>query len=219
MREAAEPFEFVTATYLTRINNQKATSLAELLKGLDVASDASVFHHTFQSLGTHHFLTEGFSNDFAQWALAALNRPELAERLGGIDVRDYTSLAALRGDLRRIVADHCTEHPQQCDITAFEPFYFCEAVEVDMPLGIRARTLEEFRACIARASHASFYYHFISSRLRLQLQTSDFAVWLQTRMGLDRLAQSINRIDIYTNTLDTARDQVVRLIDGELQRR
>jgi hypothetical protein len=28
-----------------------------------------------------HFLTEGFSNDFAQWVLAGLNRPQLAKRL------------------------------------------------------------------------------------------------------------------------------------------
>jgi hypothetical protein len=43
--------------------------------------------YTFQSLGPHDFLTEGFSN-------------EIAERLGGPDVRDYLSLAELREALR-----------------------------------------------------------------------------------------------------------------------
>jgi hypothetical protein len=219
MREATAPFQFVIAAYLTRINNQKASSLNELLAGLDQVSDASVFLHTFQSLSAHHFLTEGFSNDFAQWVLAALNRPVLAELLGGIDVRDYTTIAGLRGDLRRIVADYCAEHPQEADISAFEPFYFCEAVEVALPIGPQARTLEEFRSRIARLSHTSFYYHFISSRLRLQLQTSDFSPWLAAELGLDDLARRINRIDIYTNTLDSAREEVVQLIDRELQRR
>jgi hypothetical protein len=84
----APGFQFVTAAYVIRINNQKACTLNELRAGLDQASDASVFYHTFQSLGRHHFLTEGFSNDFAQWVLAGLNRPQLAERLGGLDIRD-----------------------------------------------------------------------------------------------------------------------------------
>jgi hypothetical protein len=219
VKVAAEPFQFVTASYLTRINNQQASNMKELLTGLEQVSDACIFKHTIQSLGTHHFLTEGFSNDFAQWSLASLNRPILAEWLGGIDVRDYTSIAALRGDLRRLVASYIEEHPQEAEILAFEPFYFCEAVEVSLPLDTQARTLEEFRAGVARLSHASFYYHFISSRLRLHLQTSDFSLWLSTFLGLDDLARRVNRIDIYTNTLDSARDEVVQLVDRELQRR
>jgi len=62
---AETPFEFVTVSYLTRIGNQSAGTLAELLTGLENCSDASIFHHTYQTLGSHHFLTEGFSNDFA----------------------------------------------------------------------------------------------------------------------------------------------------------
>src|ERR1700693_4728337 len=110
MKTGTLPFQFVTASYLTRINNQKANTLEEFRQGLDHASDASIFCHTFQSLGEHHFLTEGFSNDFAQWVLAACNRAQLAEAMAGLDIRDYLSLADLRGDLRRLVADFCNAH-------------------------------------------------------------------------------------------------------------
>src|SRR5579862_9770391 len=69
--ETAEtPFEFFTVSYLTRIGNQSACTLNEFLTGLQECSDASIFHHTYQTLSSHHFLTEGFSNDFAQWAHA-----------------------------------------------------------------------------------------------------------------------------------------------------
>ncbi len=74
MNTAETPFEFVTVSYLTRIGNQSGGTLAELLTGLEHCSDASIFHHTFQTLGSHHFLTEGFSNDFAQWVLSDTNR-------------------------------------------------------------------------------------------------------------------------------------------------
>jgi uncharacterized protein DUF5752 len=216
MKIAGEPFQFVAASYLTRINNQKASNLSDLRAGLDQASDASIFHHTFQSLGEHHFLTEGFSNDFAQWALAALNRPVLAERLAGLDIRDYVSLADLRGDLRRLIADYCEAHPREAEISAFEPFYFSESVEVTVPLGKEAHTLAEFRGGLERVSHASLQYHFISSRLRLHLKTNDFSQWLSGSLGLDDLARRMNRIDIYTNTLDTARKELIALVDREI---
>ena len=218
MKTAEQAFQFVTASYLTRINNQKASTLVELTAGLDQATDASVFYHTFQSLGRYHFLTEGFSNDFAQWVLAALNRPVLAEWLGGVDIRDYVSLAELRADLRRLVSDYCKDHPREAEISAFEPFYFCESVEVAVPLGSEAHSLEEFRGELLKLSHSSLYYHFISSRLRLQLKTNDFSLWLDTGLGLEDLARRTNRIDIYTNTLDSARDEMVALIDRTIGR-
>jgi hypothetical protein len=208
-------FQFVTAAYLTRISNLEARNLNELRDGLDQASDASIFCHTFQSLSRHHFLTEGFSNDFAQWVLAGLNRPGLAEALAGIDIRDYVSLAELRGDARRMVTDYCSMHPREAELSAFESFYFCESLEVTVPHGSPVRTLREFREGLQRLSHNAFYYHFISSRLRLQLKTNDFSNWFENALGLPRLARRAERIDIYTNTLDTAREELLQLIDRE----
>ena len=57
MSAASTPFEFYTVAYLTRIGNQSAGTIRELLQGLEQCSDASIFHHTFQTLGSHHFLT------------------------------------------------------------------------------------------------------------------------------------------------------------------
>jgi len=217
MKTAAQPFQFVTASYLTRVNSQIATNLDELRVGIEQASDESIFYHTFQSLGRHHFLTEGFSNDFAQWVLAALNRGELAEQLGGLDIRDYPSLAELRGDLRRLVTAYCEEHPTEARQSGFEPFYFSESVVVTVPLDVEVRTLAEFRDALKRVSHDTFYHHFIASRLRLHLGTNDFSNWLATDLQEPELAQRANRIDIYKNPLDTARDELIELADRELR--
>jgi len=215
MIEADTPFEFVTVFYLTRIGNPSASTLAELLAGLEQCSDGSIFHHTFQTLGSHHFLTEGFSNDFAQWVLSSTNRNDLAEQLAALDIRDYTSIAALRSDLCRMIGDFCAAQPRFAAQSALERFYFCESVEINMPLGRSARTLEEFREGLEHLSHSGFYFHFISSRLRLQLRTNNFSHWLADGLGLRTLADSVNRIDIYTNTLDSARAKLLRLIDRE----
>ncbi|MGA2095642.1 MAG: DUF5752 family protein [Candidatus Acidiferrum sp.] len=215
MNTEQKPFEFFTVAHLTRIGNESAGTLTELRSGMRHCSDASIFHHTFQTLGSHHFLTEGFSNDFAQWAHADANREDLAEQLAAMDVRDYVSIAALREDLCRVVGDYCDSHKAFASQEALERFYFCESVEVRLPFGLPAATLDEFREGISHLSHASFYFHFISSRMRLQLQTNDFSHWLADGLGLETLADEVNHIDIYTNTLDSARDEMLRLIDRE----
>ena len=216
MIKAQQPFQFATASYLTRICNQRATRLVELYKGLGLCSDASIFFHTFHSLRRHHFLTEGFSDDFAQWIMAACNLAELAEQLASLDLREYANLLDLRDDLRSLVADYCLAFPERAQQKAFEPFYFSEAIEVSLPLGIDAHSLEEFHEVLGKLGNASFHFHFVTSRLRLHLKSNDFSLWFSTALGMDELAQQANRIDIYTNTLEAARQQLLYLISQEL---
>jgi hypothetical protein len=215
--KATEPFQFVTASYLVRIGNQDATTLLDLQKGIARCSDGSIFYHTFQSLGRHHFLTEGFSNDFAQWVLGSCNRPALAERLASVDIRDYVSLAALRTDLQRILEDYCQANAREASQPAFEKFYFCETVEEELPLGFQAWTLQEFHDGLKSLPHASLQFHFITSRLRLHLHTNDFTHWLSKDLGLKDLARRVDLIDIYTNTLDGARTKIINLVESELK--
>jgi len=216
LKKSEQPFQFKTVSYLTRIANEMATTLAQLKQGLETCSDTSIFNHTFQTLSHHPFLTQGFSNDFAQWVLAACNRPELAEHLASLDIRDYLSLAELRADLKRLVSEYCEQNPQQADQSAFEPFYFYEAIGVEVPLQMEAWTLQEFRDGLGKLSHAAFHFHFIASRLRLHLRTNDFSFWLESHLDLGTLARHVNRIDIYTNTLESALQTIVSLVEKEL---
>ena len=218
MTTATEPFQFATASYLVLIGNEQATNLLELEQGLEKCSDSSIFYHTFQSLGRHHFLTEGFSNDFAQWVFGSCNRPALAEQLASLDIRDYVSLAELRSDLRRVVREYCLANPREASQQAFEAFYFLKAVEEDVPLGLEARNLKEFRDGLKKLGHASLQFHFITSRLRLHLRSNDFSEWLSNDLGLKTLAQKVDQIDIYTNTLDSARDTIANLVEREIGR-
>jgi hypothetical protein len=214
--KATEPFEFATASYLVRIGNQVATNLVELEQGLANCSDASIFYHTFQSLGRHHFLTEGFSNDFAQWVLGSCNRPALAEQMASVDIRDYVSLAELRNDLRRVVGDYSHADALTASQAAFEPFFFCETLEENVPLGREAWTLEEFHDALKDLAHGSLQFHFITSRLRLHLRTNDFSRWLARDLGLIELGRKVDQIDIYTATLDSARSTILQLVEREL---
>jgi hypothetical protein len=212
MRRATSPFEFVTASYLVRILPQRANTLGELADGLRTCSDASIFHHTFQSLERHHYTT--FSNDFAQWTSAACNEPWLAERLAAVDVRDITSLQTLREALVDPIDHHISGHPDAAKRRAFEPFYFCESLGVQVPLGTSASTLPELSAGIAALSLQTIHHHFINSRIRLHLATNDFSHWIDQSLGLPPLARKLDRIDVYVNTLDDLRREILATLSS-----
>ena len=78
---AGTPFHFNSAVHLLRIGRERAGNLNELLESMRNCPEESIFQHTFRTLQEHHFIREGFSNDFAHWAFSACNEPGLAERL------------------------------------------------------------------------------------------------------------------------------------------
>jgi hypothetical protein len=217
MKRAAQPFQFMAASYLVRIGAQKAQTLRELGQCLRTCPEASVFYHTFQSLETHHYTS--FSNDFAQWALAACNEAALAERLAVVDLREVVSLEDLRASLAETVEGHLREHPASADRRAFEAFYFCQAREITVPFGAPAWTLQEMADGIRLLGHQSLHYHFISSRLRPPLRMNDFSHWIEHSLGLPRLADRLNRIDFYNDTLDDLRQDLLALLEPRKSRR
>ena len=210
MIPAKEPFLFVAASYLVRIRSERATTLSELGQHLETVPEGSIFFHTFQSLESHHYTV--FSNDFAHWAMAACNEARMAERLAAVDLRDFVSLEQLRQSLVAVVREELERNHPAANRLAFEPFYFCEAIEISIPLGIQANNLAELAEGIGRMSLETLHYHVINSRLRLRLQTNDFSYWMDTSLGLPRLAQQVNRIDFYTNTLEGVRQEILKTL-------
>ena len=213
MTKAQQPFIFMAASPLIRICGDRAHTLGELLEGLRRVSDSSIFTHTFHTVEKHHFLTEGFSNDFAHWALAALNEHRLAEQLEALDIRQYPTLGQLRQDVISTIDKYLEENPTHKDRQAFEPFYFCESHILAVPSKLVADDLDTFVACLLCVSLRSISYHFIESRLRSPAAANDFSRWLETSLGLGELARRVDAIDIYTNTLEGVREQIVKEVD------
>ena len=213
-RWAKAPFYFNSAAHLTRIGNQRATTLSEFAQALEKVPDDAIFQHTFQTLQEHHYIEEGFSNDFAHWAFASCNEIELAERLSSVDVREYTSIKALRDRILGIVSEYLKRNERARERAAFEPFYFCASDTIVIPTPWVARNLEEFTAELRKVSIHSIHYHFIDARLRLKLNTNDFSLWLENDLDLGALGDRINRIDIYTATLNDVRDQILKVVES-----
>jgi Family of unknown function (DUF5752) len=209
-------FYFNTSAHLLRITPQKASTLAEFLQALRDCPEGSIFQHTFRTLQEHHFIREGFSNDFAHWALSACNEPSMAEGLASVDVREFTSIAQLRERFVQIVEEFLQRNPAAANRAARETFYFCASNIVVIPTSFVAHTLPEFAEGLRGVSVHSIHHHFIEARLRLKLMSNDFSQWLYEDLGLTDAARQLNRIDIYTGTLEDVRKQIVRIVERAL---
>ena len=211
-RQPGKPFYFNTSEHLLRIERQKAHTLGELLETLQTCPDDSIFQHTFRTLQEHHFIRQGFSNDFAYWSLSACNEPALAEQLASVDVREFTAIEGLRRRMIEIIDEFLEDHPRSGSRPAYEPFYFCAADLVVLPTPFAPDTLKGFLDGLNQVSVHSIHHHFIEARLRLHRMSNDFSNWLEQEVGLTEAADAIERIDIYTNTTEGVRLQIARIV-------
>jgi hypothetical protein len=212
LRKPQKPFYFNTSEHLLRIGKQRARDLCELLVALQTCPDDSIFQHTFRTLQEHHFIRQGFSNDFAHWSLFACNEPALAEQFARVDVREFTAIEGLRRRMVGILDEFLHLHNKSGSRPAHEPFYFCAADTVVLPTVYRADTLPAFIDGLNQVTIHSIQHHFIEARLRLRRMSNDFSEWLREEAGLSEAAKEIERIDIYANTMEGVRSQIARII-------
>lgn len=205
-------FYFNTSENLLRIGRQRAATIGELLEALKVCPDDSIFQHTFRTLQEHHFIRQGFSNDFAHWSLFACHEPILAEKLASVDVREFTAIGGLRQRMIEIIEDHVQRHPRSFSEPANEPFYFCASDTVILPTPFVADSLDAFLDGLRQVSVHSIHHHFIEARLRLHLMSNDFSQWLEEELDLREIADLIERIDIYTNTMEGVRQKIGQIV-------
>lgn len=216
MRKPDKPFYFNTSEHLLRIGRQKAGTISELWQALQTCPDDSIFQHTFRTLQEHHFIRQGFSNDFAHWCLSACNEPVLAEQLASVDVREFTAIDGLRRRMGGIVDDFLQQRPRSGSNAGHEPFYFCASDIVVLPTPFSPDSVPGFVDGLKQVSVHSIHHHFIEARLRLHLMSNDFSQWLQKEVGLSHAAEAIERIDIYTNTMEGVRQQIATIVEQAL---
>lgn len=212
VRKPQKSFFFNTSEHLLRIGRQKANNLSELLHAIQTCPDDSIFQHTFRTLQEHHFIRQGFSNDFAHWSLFACNEPALAEQLASVDVREFTAIEGLRRRMVEILDGFLQTENRPGSRSAYEPFYFCASDIVVLPTSFRADDLGGFLNGINQVSVHAIHHHFIEARLRLHRMSNDFSQWLEEELGLAEVADEIERIDIYANTLEGVRRQIARTV-------
>ncbi len=90
------PFNFYTERRLVQLTGIKAHNLLELLEDVQEVPGSSIFYHTHHRFLSHHFQKPLVYNDFAVWVSQAIQEEALSEKLGILDLRQFTSIRQLR---------------------------------------------------------------------------------------------------------------------------
>ena len=210
-------FEFVACSELIQILGLRADDERELAEILAEVSLDCVHYHTHGHFLRHGFVGAPYPNDFATWTAIQVRDRVLGERLAVVSPLDFPSLEALREEILSTIDDHLSHLTIVPRVIFGEPFDFIQSRIVEVPTGVTAGSLEEFRAGLAAIQPSAIYFHTIEAPRRLALPETDFAVWLREGLGCTTMAGAVSRLDPYTGSLERLRTEILRLCDDELK--
>jgi len=95
-----------------------------------------------------------------------------------------------------------------------EPFYFMQSRVLEIPTGVKVRTLREFREALATMDTAVVYLHVIEARGRKGRRRNDFAAWIEEQLNMGDLAAAVARLNPVPFGLEAVRQQLLALCDA-----
>ena len=211
-------FRFLGCSEIQEILGKQAEderTLAELLE--EVPLD-SIYFHTHSFFLRHRFIERTYPNDFAEWVGEQVRDHVLAERLSVVDPFEYPSLEALREELISLIDDHLSGLATVPRAGFGAPFYFNRSRILEVPTGLEARTLREFRAAISDVDVSVIYFHVFESHLRLQREENDFSAWIRHGLKLTELADRMRALNPYLGSLERLRSNLLNMCDDQLAR-
>jgi len=213
-----EPFHFSTRLHLRELTGLRAKNLKELLEHIKTVPGSVIYHHTHHFLIQHQYLSPEPPNDFAYWVTEVLNERELGERLASINTCEFTTIRALRNKIAETIEQFLNQKRGKFLKEADEgrEFHFIKSISFIFPTPYTASNLKEFVSVLKKITIHSIYFHIFEARLRLEKETNDFSLWLETALEEKNLAKQIARLDPYTHTLEGLRDKIIRLIEAKL---
>jgi hypothetical protein len=208
------PFEFCRIALLVEVTPYRAASVAQLLTGVTLAPDPSIFYHLHQRFFRDSDQVPEYPNDFANWAADMLGDGVLAERLANLNLVRTRDLAAVRREISVILAERLQQAGDTKTVRPGLEFIFCQPVMVEFASGRVARTAEEFLECLRKLPSDSIGYHLFAPFIHTE--ALGFATWFH-RWGHKRLSRQLQSFDPYLNNLEDNRKYLIELIEGALQ--
>jgi uncharacterized protein DUF5752 len=214
-RTATRPFTFAGCVELRQTLDVHALDERELMRRVGEVPAGSIFFHTFGYFLRHRAFTTAYGNDFARWAALEIGDQALAERLAVVDPFAFSTLEALREHLVTILQDHLRGREAERRLEFDRAFHFQQSDVVEVPLGVTAQTLGEFRTGLAIVDESAIYLHTVETRAR-ERHAEAFGHWLRESLELPELAERFERIDPYLTTLERIRGRLLSLVDVAL---
>jgi len=212
---AAHPFRFAGCIEVRQTLDVHALDERELMQRIAEVPAGSIFFHTFGYFLRHRAFTTAYGNDFARWAAVEIGDSALAERLAVVDPFGFSSVEELREHLVTILQDHLRGRDVVRRVEFDRGFHFQQSHIVEVPLGVSAETLVEFRAGLATVDESAIYVHTVATRAR-QRRSEAFSEWLRDSLALPELAEQFERADPYLTSLERVRGRLLSLVDSAL---
>jgi hypothetical protein len=190
----------------------------QLLEAVEEIPLDSLYYHTHSFFLRHKYIAGAYPNDFATWAAIQVRDRVLGEKLGVLDPYDFENLEGLRAEIVMIIEEHLSGLQIIPRAIYGEPFYFMQSRIIEVPTGLEARSLTEFRETLATVDASVVYYHTFEAMLRLGRRKGDFALWIENELGLSALGQKISRVDWYMGNLESIRHWIIRFCDEVLEK-
>ena len=218
LKEAKEPFKFMTRLNLSELTGLRASTLSSLLNLIKSVSGASIYHHTHRFLQQHQYLSPEPPNDFAYWVNEVLGEEKLGEQLASINIIEFATIKELREKIAITIEEYLKDNPSAKLRFASqgEEFYFIKSVSFIAPTHYTVNNLREFIDVFEKITPDSFYFHIFEARLRLEKPTNDFSNWIENSIGDQILARQISAIDPYTYTMEGLRRKIISLIEKRI---
>lgn len=209
-------FRFIGCSEVQEILGRQAEDERQLAELLEEVPLDSVYFHTHSYFLRHRFIERTYPNDFAEWVDEQVRDHVLAERLSVVDPFDFKSLEALREELISIIDDHLAGMATVPRVGFGTPFYFNRSRILEVPTGLEARTLAEFRGAISEVDVSALYFHVFESHLRLQRDENDFSAWIRGSLKLPELADQMKALNPYLGSLERLRSSLLTMCDDYL---
>lgn len=216
-RVARAPFHFHGCWELHEMLGRRAYDERELLEHLEDVPLDSIYFHTHGCFLRERTFPGAYPNDFATWAAIQVRDRVLGEKLGIVDPLDFADLESLRAEVLSLVDDHLSELGSVPRIMYGEPFYFMQSRVLEIPTGIKVRTLAEFRDALETVDATAVYVHVVEAHGRKGRRRNDFAVWMDEQLGLARLAAAVSRLNPFPLGLDAVRRRLIALCEEALR--
>ncbi|HZP42608.1 MAG TPA: DUF5752 family protein [Candidatus Binatia bacterium] len=215
-QQARNPFHFLGCWELREMLGRRAWDERELLEHLEEVPVDSIYFHTHSFFLRQRGFTGAYPNDFATWAAIQVRDRVLGEKLGIVDPQEFPDLESLRTEVVSLIDDHLSQVGAVPRVMFGEPFYFMQSRVIEVPTGIKVRTLREFRDALTTVDTGVIYLHVVEARGRKGRRRNDFAVWIDEQLGLPELAARIARVNPFPLSLEDIRHQLVALVDEPL---
>ncbi len=190
----------------------RATCLSQLLTGVTLASEWSLFFHLHQRFFQNPARLPDYPNDFAAWTNDILGEYTVAERLANLNLIRSIDLGAVRREISVILAERLMKDGTERHTPPEYGFVFCQPRLAAFASGRLAHTPREFVEMLSGIDSDSIGYHlFFAPRVTTGPVINDFSIWFR-QWGYESLARQLDAFDPYLNSLEDTRACLVEFI-------